>query len=92
MALTIKEAIELLKWVRISNRNIEENNATISGIVSQLEADSIPVFNKTIHLVISYDTGANALDAVDAIKARVQGGETSGEAVSPDYAYNFYLE
>jgi len=92
MALTIKQAIDLLKWVRISNRNIEENYATISGIVEQLDADSIPVFSKTIHLAISYDTGANALAAVDAIKTRVQGGDTSGDAVNVDYAYDFYLE
>lgn len=92
MALTIKEAIELLKWVRISNRNIEENYTTISGITEQLNNESIPVFSKTIHLVISYDTGVNALAAVDAIKARVQGGDTSGDAVNVDYAYDFYLE
>jgi hypothetical protein len=90
--MTIAEAIEKLRYIRNSLKNIAENEAIINTLESELTAETIPVFTKTIHLVISYDTGANALAAVDAIKTRVQGGDTSGDAVNVDYAYNFYLE
>jgi len=90
--MTIAEVIEKLRYIRNSNKNIIENEAVIAQLEAELTAETIPVFAKTIHLVISYDTGVNALAAVDAIKTRVQGGDTSGDAINVDYAYNFYLE
>ena len=92
MAITVKEAIEKLKYIRNSNRNIEQNETIIAQLEAELTAETIPIFTKTIHMIISYNTGANALGAVDAIKTRVQGGDTSGDAVNTNYAYDFYLE
>jgi hypothetical protein len=92
MALTVKEAIERLKYLRLVEKNITDNQIVVNDISAELTNEAIPLFEKTIHLVISYNTGTNALTAVDAIKARVQGGDTSGDVVNENYAYDFYLE
>jgi hypothetical protein len=41
---------------------------------------------------IAFSVGAEAMNAVDAIKARIQSGDTRGEEFTDNFAYRFILK
>jgi hypothetical protein len=50
------------------------------------------IFTKSIRMEIAFSVGAEAMNAVDAIKARIQSGDTRGEEFTDNFAYRFILK
>ena len=89
--MTAKEANEMLRWIRVNERQIDTQEDTIVNLVSGLAEVGVGDLSKTLHIDVSYEVAANALTAVLEIKDRIVGGESSGESISGLYVYDFYI-